>query len=339
MAEQQSNPTKRRNRLWIVALVFLVVVVFPVLLNLVSVQPGGAIVKRIFEAAPAVQTGTGFAEAAANVTINRDIAIPTKDAPPASIDVYQPKQPSAAPLPIIMWVHGGGFISGSKEQVGDYAIMLAHEGYVVASLDYTLAPGAKYPTPIQQGNAALQYLSDNAESWGGDKTRIFVGGDSAGSHIASSLAALQTNPDLANALGLTPAIPAANLRGVLLFCGLYNMSTVGATGFPFLRTFLWSYTGYRDWMMFPQIDQLSTTLQVTSAYPPTFLTVGDADPFQSQAFELETVLRQHGVSVTTRYWNDTGAGLGHEYQFDFTLPEANVTFSDTLAFLSKYAES
>lgn len=339
MAEHQSSPTKRGNRLWIVALIFAVVIVFPLFLNLVSVQPGATIVKFIFEAAPAVQTGSGFAEAAANVTINRDIKILTKDAPTASIDVYQPKQPSAASLPIIMWVHGGGFISGSKEQVGDYAIMLAHEGYVVASLDYTLAPGAKYPTPIQQGNAALQYLSDHAATWGGDNTRIFVGGDSAGSHIASSLVALQTNPALANALDLTPAIPVAHLRGALLFCGLYNMSTVGSTGFPFIRIFLWSYTGYRDWMMFPQIDQLSTTLQVTSAYPPTFLTVGDADPFQSQAFEFESVLRQHGVSVTTRYWNDTGAGLSHEYQFNFTLPEANVTFNDTLTFLSKYAES
>ena len=92
-------------------------------------------------------------------------------------------------------------------------------------------------------------------------------------------------------------------------------------------------------MMFPQIDQLSTTLQVTSEYPPTFLTVGDADPFQSQAFELETALRQHGVSVTTKYWNETGAGLNHEYQFNFTLPEANETFSDTLSFLTAYAES
>lgn len=339
MAEQLSSRTKRGNRLRVAALVFVVVIVLPLLVNLVSVQPGAMIVKSIFESSPVVQTGPGFAEAAADVIITRDIAILTEDAPTASIDVYQPKQPPAAALPIIMWVHGGGFISGSKEQVGDYAIMLAHEGYIVASLDYTLAPSAQYPTPIRQGNAALQYLSDHAATWGGDVTRIFVGGDSAGSHIASSLAALQTNPALASALGLTPAIPAEYLRGALLFCGLYNMSTVGSTGFPFIRTFLWSYTGYRDWMAFPQIDQLSTTLQVTSAFPPTFLTVGDADPFQSQAFELETVLRQYGVDVTTQYWNDTGAGLNHEYQFNFTLPEANTTFSETLAFLAKYAES
>ncbi|HEY0934233.1 MAG TPA: hypothetical protein VGD91_10880 [Trebonia sp.] len=56
----------------------------------------------------------------------------------------------------------------------------------------------------------------------------------------------------------------------MLFCGLYDMRTVGSSGFPALRTYLWAYTGARMWTSYPAIDQLSTVRQVTPAYPPTF---------------------------------------------------------------------
>ena len=112
------------------------------------------------------------------------------------------------------------------------------------------------------------------------------------------------------------------LRGVVLFCGLYDMSTVGGTGFPALRTYLWAYTGVRDWTSYPAISQLSRPGRSPRRYPPTFLTVGDADPFRFQAAELASALRRDAVPVTTLFWNGTGDHLGHEYQFNFTLPQA-----------------
>jgi acetyl esterase/lipase len=208
----------------------------------------------------------------------------------------------------------------------------------VASLGYTLAPEARFPTQLLQGNAALTYLKEHAANWGGDPTRFFIGGDSAGAHIASLLTALQTDPKLASALQVTPALTVSQLRGAVLFCGIYDMSTVGSSGFPGLRTFLWAYTGYRDWMKDPMINDVSTTSHITNAYPPTFIAVGDTDPFQSQAFELTADLRGAGVPVTTNFWNGTGAGLYHEYQFNFTTPQAQKTYRDTLTFLSKYSK-
>ena len=118
-----------------------------------------------------------------------------------------------------------------------------------------------------------------------------------------------------------------------MFCGLYGLRTVAATGFPALRTYLWAYTGSRDWTDYPQIDALSTTETATSAFPPTFLSVGDADPFRTQATELAATLQSRGVPVTTLFWNGTGDGLGHEYQFDFSLPQAQTALDSTLDFL------
>jgi acetyl esterase/lipase len=305
----------------------------------VSVQPGAAIVKAVFEAAPEVTPPKDFASIAPTVKETARIPIRAEGVPGATIDVYRPRSATSQPLPVILWIHGGGFISSSADTVKDYAIMLAHAGYVVASLDYSLAPGSRYPTPVVQGNAALVYLAAHAGTFGGDPSRIVLGGDSAGAQISGQLAAVQTNPALAKEMGITPAHLGDPLRAVVLFCGLYDLKTVGDTGFPALRTYLWSYTGSRQWTNYKGIDQLSVVKQVTAKYPPTFLTVGDADPFRTQASELAAVLQNEGVPLTTEFWNGSGAGLSHEYQFNFSLPQANAAFRATLAFLSKYTQA
>ncbi len=182
------------------------------------------------------------------------VAVPVPGAPPAYLDIYTPDGTGGEPRPVILWVHGGGFIAGSAATVADYTILLAHAGYTVASLDYSLAPGSRYPVPVRQGNAALRYLRANASRFGGDPARIVLGGDSAGAQIASQLAAVQTDAALAGSMGLSAAVPPGTLRGVVLFCGIYDMSTVGGSGFPALRTYLWAYTGTRSWTSYPEIE-------------------------------------------------------------------------------------
>jgi acetyl esterase/lipase len=298
-----------------------------------SVQPGAALLASVFDKNTLVKPPAGFSVIASTVTEHR-VAVTVADAPAAYLDIYTPDSTGSEPRPVILWVHGGGFISGSATTVADYAILLAHAGYTVASLDYSLAPAVRYPAPVRQGNAALAYLRSNAGRFGGDPGRIVLGGDSAGAQIASQLAAVQTDPALAKSMGLTAAVPAATLRGVVLFCGIYDMRTLSGTGFPGLRTYLWAYTGARDWTSYPQIDQLSTVLHITAQYPPTFLSDGDADYFRFQAAELASALKHQAVPLTTLLWTGTGDGLGHEYQFNFNLPEARTALQRTLGFLA-----
>ena len=297
-----------------------------------SVQPGAALVRAVFQGGAQVDPPAGFAATAHTVTETR-VPIHAPGAPAAAIDVYRPRARGASPRPVILWVHGGGFVANTAAQFRDWFILLAARGYVVAGLDYSLAPQTRYPAPVRQANAALAWLGQHAAGFGGDPDRMAVGGDSAGAQIASQLAAVETSPRLAAAMSLTPGIPAAHLRAAVLYCGLYDMSTVGGTGFPALRTYLWSYTGTRDWPAYREIDQLSTTRQATAAYPATYLTVGDQDPFRAQATELAGVLRTRGVPVTTLFWS--GHGLGHEYQFKFGHPEASTNLDRTLAFLTQ----
>ncbi|WP_169799933.1 alpha/beta hydrolase [Herbiconiux solani] len=86
---------------------------------------------------------------------------------------------------------------------------------------------------------------------------------------------------------------------------------------------------------------MSVTDTATNAFPPTFLSVGDADPFRPQVTELAAALQARGVPVTTLMWDGTGDKLGHEYHFDFSLPlpvplplpQAQTALQATLDFL------
>ena len=143
------NSTRGRRvarRLLAAALAVLVGALGALVLYQTSLQPGAALVAWVFNRNQLVTAPPGFSQVARTVTEQR-VVISTPDAPAAHLDIYMPNGPGGAPRPVILWVHGGGFIGSSAATVADYAILLAHSGYMVASLDYSLAPGARYPVP------------------------------------------------------------------------------------------------------------------------------------------------------------------------------------------------
>ena len=295
----------------------------------VSPRPAVALLKVLFDLGR-VKLPAELASVASGVQVDRDLGFAVPGFPSASVDVYRPAGASAAPLPIVLWIHGGAFFAGSKAAVGPYAALLASRGHVVASLEYSLTPGAVYPTPVAQANAALGFLVGSASLFGLDPLRVFVGGDSAGAHISASLATLLSNPDYAGLVGITPAVPA--LRGAVLFCGLYDLTASRFRDSAMARVMLWAYTAKRDWSSFARIAELSPAHFATAAFPAAYITVGDADPLEPQALALETTLQGQGVPVTARYW--PGAGLKHEFQYDLRKPESVSVFDDVVAFLS-----
>ncbi|TWT24934.1 alpha/beta hydrolase [Planomicrobium sp. CPCC 101110] len=249
------------------------------------------------------------------------------------LDIYYPAHVTE-PLPVVLWIHGGGYVGGSKDSRQDYGMALANAGYVVANIDYALAPGQLYPGPVLQANAALQFMALHAGEFGGDMSRLFIGGDSAGAQIASQLAAVISNQKLAGAMGIRPAVQAEQLRGALLMCGLYNMETVRATGFPNIDLFLNTYTGSDQFESFSRIAELSTVDQITPDYPPVFIAVGDGDPFASQSAEMVQALESQNVAVDSVFFEDSGKKLKHEFQYALDTVDAQETLEKTLDFLS-----
>jgi acetyl esterase/lipase len=254
------------------------------------------------------------------------------------MDIYRPKAASD-PLPVIVWIHGGGFIGGSKENTRAYAMTLASHAYVVANINYDLAPRQKYPDQIIQVNHALQYLRKNAMEHGGDINRLFLGSNSAGSQIASELAALISDQEFATSIGIQPAVTREQLKGLLLYDGFYNVETLREISSPVVDLYLWSYTGQRDYEAYDRIGELSAVEHITPEYPSVFLTVGDADPLEPQSLELIQVLEKNGVEAEAVLFTGTGAQLGHDYMMDLDTVPAQRTLKEAVDFLQRHSGS
>jgi acetyl esterase len=239
----------------------------------------------------------------------------------AYLDVFFPSAvaDSERVLPTIVWVHGGGWIAGSKGQIANYARILAGKGYTVVGIDYSLAPGKTYPTPVRQLNAALAHLGQNARRLHVDTNAFFVAGDSAGAQIAAVFANAVSVPAYATELGFTPSIRRAQLRGLILYCGPYDLTERNSHGLvgEFMRAMPWSYSGSRNFEDDPHFATASVIHYVTGNFPPVFISAGNADPLESQSRAMAKMFAVNGVPVDSLFFpKDTKPALPHEYQFN-----------------------
>lgn len=256
----------------------------------------------------------------------------------ALLDVHYPARIDGTDtaLTTVVWVHGGGWVSGSKDQIANYARILAGQGFTVVAVDYSIAPGSTYPKPLKQVNAALEYLEKNATQLHVDASRIVLAGDSAGSQIAAQLATAISSPDYAHTVGVTPAIARSQLSGMLLYCGAYDMAAADFDG-PFrgfLNTVLWSYSGHRDFKVNPAFAPASVVNYMDGSFPPTFISAGNDDPLEPQSKELASTLAKHGVRVDTLFFPPGYVpALPHEYQFSLDTEAGRTALARSAAFL------
>lgn len=118
----------------------------------------------------------------------RDIAVDGHGATLAA-RLYRPS--AAQDLPVVVFFHGGGWVTGSLDSHDLICRLIAREsGCAVVSVDYRLAPEFPFPTPLEDCYAAVQWVAANAASLGVDASRLAVAGDSAGGNLAAGVALL-----------------------------------------------------------------------------------------------------------------------------------------------------
>jgi acetyl esterase/lipase len=261
----------------------------------------------------------------------------------AKLDVFYPDSVAHTNkvLPTIVWVHGGGWVSGSKETIDNYIKILAAKGYTTIGINYTVAPNAKYPTPILQTNDALRYVQKHADQLHVDPNTIILAGDSAGSQIAAQVATIITNSFYAHKLGMTAPMRADQLKAMVLNCGAYDLTLPNYSGEDgkFLKTVLWAYSGSKDFLSDPVIKGASVVDYVNANFPPSFITAGNIDPLESQSREFAGRLTQLGVSTDTLFYPENHQPeLPHEYQFDLDSKDGKTALNRIIAFLQQYAQ-
>jgi len=103
--------------------------------------------------------------------------------PAQTLDIFFPEKASDKPQPLLIWIHGGAWVGGSKSGA-PYLNQLAR-GYIVASIEYRFSQKALFPAQIQDCQAAIRWLRAHAKKYNIDSDRVGVGGASAGGHLAA----------------------------------------------------------------------------------------------------------------------------------------------------------
>jgi len=156
---------------------------------------------------------------------------------PMIVDIYMPPRPAKGPVtpkPLILYIHGGGWVGGHTRHGGALAdfpaalARLAGEGFVVASLEYRLAAEAPFPAQVQDARAALRFLKANATRFGIDPDRTGVWGGSAGGHLAAltALTCGVASLDPAN----TDAAPGSEcVQAAAIWYGVFDFAALSAS--------------------------------------------------------------------------------------------------------------
>ena len=120
----------------------------------------------------------------ANVRIYPDLAYIQGGSPRQKLDLYLPSPVPADPLPLIVYLHGGGWKKGSKADGRRFAFRMVSQGYAVACIGYRLSDEELFPAQLEDGKAAVRWLRDHAQRYRIDPEHIGVTGVSAGGFLA-----------------------------------------------------------------------------------------------------------------------------------------------------------
>lgn len=218
----------------------------------------------------------------------RTIPGPDVDIP---VVVYQP--PYDAPRPGLLWIHGGGYIIGSAREDDTCNAFAEHVGCTIVSVDYRLAPEATYKQSISDCFATLNWMADNADALGIDRSRIAIGGSSAGGGLTAGLALFSRDnqgPSLAFQLLIYPMIDDTHDT---------------PSGHEIVYNNVWHRdVSQKAWRMYLgdeyETDKVSPYAAAAraddlSGLPPAYVTVGTVDLFRDEDIDYAQRLMAAGV--------------------------------------------
>ena len=246
-----------------------------------------------------------------------------------NLDIYTPKE-AAGPLPVVVSVHGGGYVYGTKEVYRYYGMFWATLGYAFVNFNYHLAPRAKFPAQLGELNAVMEFLCRHAEEYGLDLNNVFMVGDSAGAQMLSQYAAIVTNPDYA---ALFPfSVPGGfALRAVGLNCGMYRLlPRAEEENNGIMRDYLG-----KDLHKYGAMLQVLE--HVTGDYPPAFLMTAANDFLREEAEPMSRFLAEKGVETVCRcYGRPEQDYMAHVCHVNMNLEEAKEINREQSGFFRKH---
>lgn len=211
------------------------------------------------------------------------------------LDIYYPEN-TTEKLPVIIDIHGGGWLYGFKEINKNYCLKLAEKGFLVASINYRLAIHYQLKDQISDIFSAFAFLSDNLKSYPADTQNIFLVGDSAGGQFACLSAAINQNEKMQDDFGVKASL---SFNAIGAICPAVDMLSPNLIMNVNLKSLLGDS---------PKENPLYKYLDFNNvAYlglPAFYIVTANGDFLKNQAKKLKAILDRHGVENVYYYYND-----------------------------------
>ena len=235
----------------------------------------------------------------------------------------------ALPRPVMVYTHGGGWVIGAVATVDPFCRLLSEAaGVIVVSVEYRLAPEHPYPAALEDTLAAFDWVAGHAHEWGGDASRLALGGDSAGANLAA-----------VTANRLCAGSRADALRAQLLLYPVTDHPSAdhpsypeNATGYGLeANTMRWFWEQYAPGASADDTSLAPLQLRDVPALPPTLVTTAQYDVLRDEGVAYAQKLKAAGVTVTHLHAPD----MGHNFP---VTPSQVVRFAQGVQTLGEIAE-
>jgi acetyl esterase/lipase len=251
-----------------------------------------------------------------NIIITDKLIKPGKEEFQLKIRVFEPMVNNDS-LPCVLWIHGGGYITGSIDfDDGICQRFVAESNCIVVSVEYRLAPEYPYPIPLEDCYFALKWLYDNADDFNVDESRIAVAGASAGGGLTAALSLLardRNGPPIAFQMPLYPMIDNS--------CNKPESKEIVDNRIWNDRINKEAWNAYLGHLKDPEITGYAVVAKNNDyrGLPPTYTCVGDLDPFYGETIEYVMNLKEAGVPVEFHLYP------GCFHGFENIIPDAQVS--------------
>ena len=232
-------------------------------------------------------------------------------------------------LPVIISIHGGAFVYGQKETYKFYLMSLAQRGFACVNFNYRLAPEYKFPAALEDTDAVLHWVLENAGKYNLDTENIFMVGDSAGANYAALYAIYCVNPEYAkrvqdaskNWFGKPAAInppPGFVPRAVALNCGVYDLTEDRDNHADIMLDLFGEH-------LEECCEYMNAMDYLTADFPPAFVMTGEYDFLKLQNRLMDRELSKLNLPhVFKLYGTKEDKEISHVFHVNMKLPLAHL---------------
>lgn len=256
------------------------------------------------------------------------------------INTISPRDKQNQKKPVMIYIHGGGWVSGITEMRNSYATHWAKNGFFVACVSYTYAPQKTFPSQLQEVFSAVDFLYEHKDEYGIDMDNIILAGESAGGYYITQLMSAVCDFVPYEKRGLKfKSQNEIKIKALVSLSGCFDFKRLTdpekpQSKFPDMKAMCTSFFGMkikelRKWLKTDEADIASP--KISEKFAPTFIVWATRDMLKYEAFDLAQELEEQGVKHELFKVDDISAQ--HAWSIVLLFKKSRECFEKTLDFV------